>query len=155
MANWVFSTVYSEMQSWENEKDSLMNLRLSRILYPEGNGYRYETGGMLGNLRSLTNDRIRKFHKDMYQPRNLCLSIVGDVDKDQLFKVLNTFESNILEEIPSLSSPFKRPWVNTDSIVTLQRSMVEEVSFPEDDESVGAIDITFLGPPCTYILEGE
>ena len=143
------------MQSCESEMDSLMNLRLARVLYPEGNGYRYETGGMLESLRSLTNDRIRKFHKDMYQPRNLCLSIVGDVNKDQLFKVLNIFESSILEEIPALSSPFKRPWVDTDSTVALQRSSIEEISFPEDDESVGSVSITFLGPSCTAALHGK
>ena len=134
---------------------SVANLCLARTLYPEGNGYRYETGGMLGSLRSLTNDRIREFHKDMYQPKNLCLSIIGDVDKDQLFKILNNFESSILEEIPALNGPFQKPWSDSSSLTSLEKSCVEKVSFPEDDESVGSISLSFLGPSCTDVLKSK
>ena len=142
------------MQNWENERDSLANLRLARTLYPEGSGYRYETGGLLGNLRILSNNRIKEFHKDMYQPRNLCLCVIGDADKDHLFKILNTFETGILEEVPSISSPFKRPWVDTESAVTLQQTQVEKLNYPQDDESMGALGIALIGPPCTDISKG-
>ena len=142
------------MQSCENERDSLGDLRMARTLYPEGNGYRYETGGMLGNLRTLTNDRVKKFHKDMYQPKNLCLCIIGDADKDQLFEILNEFETNIAEDVPSATAPFRRPWFDTDSTASLEHSSIQKISFPEDDESVGALFIAFLGPPCTDILQG-
>lgn len=67
------SVVYSEMQGVQNNQGELMELQARRLLYPEGNGFRYETGGMMEHLRVLTADRIRQFHKEMYQPKNLCL----------------------------------------------------------------------------------
>ena len=68
--------VYSEMQAVENTASELMELRSKRIIYEEGIGFRYETGGMMEPLRVLSPDRIRDFHREMYQPKNLCPSSV-------------------------------------------------------------------------------
>jgi Zn-dependent M16 (insulinase) family peptidase len=100
--------VYSEMQGIQNTGGELMDLQARRLLYPEGIGYRYETGGMMEQLRVLTADRIRAFHKEMYQPKNLCLVLVGEVDHDNLLDILDDFESSILDDIPPPEAPFKR-----------------------------------------------
>lgn len=100
--------VYSEMQSVENSGPEIMDLKARRLLYNKNIGFRYETGGMPGALRSLTADRIREFHKEMYQPRNLCLVIVGETDHNDLLQKLDTFEDSIAADIPSLNAPFKR-----------------------------------------------
>ena len=71
--------VYSEMQGVQNTQESLMNEKAVKMLYPDGIGFRYETGGKMDALRVLTADRIRQFHKDMYQPNNLCLVSIGEV----------------------------------------------------------------------------
>lgn len=144
--------VYSEMQGVQNTADELIDLRAKRIVYPKGNGFRYETGGMLEQLRELTADRIRDFHREMYQPKNLCLALFGEVDHDHLLKILNAFESTILEDIPSPSAPFKRPWVDSEQTPPLEKSIIEIVEFPEEDESSGQIDIMFLGPHCSDTL---
>ena len=60
------------------------------------------------NLRVLTADRIRAFHKEMYQPKNLCLVLVGEVDEDHLLQILDDFEDGVLDDIPKPSAPFKR-----------------------------------------------
>ena len=39
--------VYSEMQGVQNDQQELMELRARRLMYPEGNGFRYETGKIL------------------------------------------------------------------------------------------------------------
>lgn len=57
--------VYSEMQGVQNNQTELMELAARRTLYPEGDGFRYETGGMMENLRVLTADRIRMFHSTL------------------------------------------------------------------------------------------
>lgn len=100
--------VYSEMQGVQNTGSELMDLEARRLLYPANVGFRYETGGMMEQLRVLTADRIRAFHKEMYQPKNLCLVLVGEVDHDNLLEILEEFEGGILDEIPSLDAPFKR-----------------------------------------------
>ncbi|KAI9739538.1 MAG: hypothetical protein M1834_006254 [Cirrosporium novae-zelandiae] len=138
--------VYSEMQALQNDQDELMELKNQRLLYPEGVGFRYETGGMMEQLRVLTAERIREFHREMYQPKNLCLVIVGEVDHENLLVVLDKFEDTILDYVPKPDSPFKRPWVDSKQAFPLDKTIVEIVHFPEEDESKGEILISFLGP---------
>lgn len=100
--------VYSEMQGLQSNSAELMDIRARRLLYPENVGFRYETGGMVEALRVLTADRIRQFHKAMYQPRNLAVIVVGEVDQDALISILDKFEDSIQDSIPPLDSPFTR-----------------------------------------------
>jgi hypothetical protein len=100
--------VYSEMQALQYSSTELMDLRARRLLYPENVGFRYETGGMMEALRVLTPERIRQFHKVMYQPRNLAVIIVGEVDHDNLLDILEKFEESIKDVIPPMSSAFQR-----------------------------------------------
>lgn len=138
--------VYSEMQARENNADLLMFSRAKRLLYPEGVGFRYDTFGVMDSLRVLTADRIRKYHQDVYQPKNLCVIIVGEVEHSHLLYVLENFENTILDSVPKLEAPFPRPWINSKQISPLQRSIIEIVEFPDEDESSGQITISFFGP---------
>ncbi|KAH7984351.1 hypothetical protein HPB52_019694 [Rhipicephalus sanguineus] len=49
--------VYCEMQARENTGESLCMLNLLRTLYPAPCGYRYETGGLMRNLRESTDNQ--------------------------------------------------------------------------------------------------
>ncbi|KAL2351715.1 zinc metalloprotease [Cryomyces antarcticus] len=138
--------VYSEMQGVQNDQSELMSLQARRLMYPEGNGFRYETGGMMEQLRVLTADRIREFHREMYQPKNLCLVLIGEVDHQNMLEILEKFEDGILDEVPAISAPFKRPWVESDKTPALKKTIVDIVHFPEDDESSGEVMVGFLGP---------
>ncbi len=149
------SVVYSEMQGVQNQPFELMDLQARRLLYPEGIGFRYETGGMMEKLRVLTSDRIREFHREMYQPKNLCLVIIGEVDRENLLQILEEFESTILDKVPALDAPFKRPWVDSKSVPKLTESIIETVKFPEEDESSGELIIGFFGPNCNDPVLGE
>ena len=141
--------VYSEMQGVQNTQSELMDLRARRLMYPEGIGFRYETGGMMEALRHLTADRIREFHRDMYQPKNLCLVLIGEVDHQNMLNILDEFEDTIINDIPPPDAPFKRPWIESKQAPPLQRTIIEKVTFPEEDESSGEISVGFLGPKCT------
>lgn len=138
--------VYSEMQSSQNDSLHRADLCCRRLLYPAGVGFRYETGGMMENLRVLTPDRIREFHREMYQPKNLCLIITGEIDHENLCAVLDKLEDTIMDIIPSPCAPFKRPWIDSLQAPPLENSTVERVDFPEEDETYGEIEIRFLGP---------
>lgn len=100
--------VYSEMQGVQNTGGEIMDIKARQLLYPKEVGFRYETGGLMEALRVLTPDRIREFHKEMYQPKNLCLVLVGEVDQENLLHILDDFEDGIINDIPPLSAPFKR-----------------------------------------------
>jgi Zn-dependent M16 (insulinase) family peptidase len=140
--------VYSEMQGVQNTQEELMELQARRLLYPDGDGFRYETGGMMEQLRVLSPKRIRQFHKDMYQPKNLCLVLMGEVDHQDLLNILDNFETGILQFVPKIDSPFQRPWTDSKRTPLLTNTVVDTVEFPEDDESVGEIIIGFFGPDC-------
>lgn len=140
--------VYSEMQALQYSSNELMDLRARRLLYPENVGFRYETGGMMEALRVLTPDRIREFHKAMYQPQNLAVVIVGEADHQSLLEILDEFEESIKDDLPAVTTPFKRPFVDSPAPPPLKETIVETVEFPEEDESTGEVAVAFFGPSC-------
>ena len=147
--------VYSEMQGVQNTQSMISDVKANRLMYPEGVGFRYETGGLMENLRVLTADRIRKFHREMYQPKNLCLVIMGEVDHNDLLDIVDNFESTITDIIPKPDAPFKRPWVETSRAPPLEQTILETVEFPEEDESVGEVMVRFLGPDCNDVVSSQ
>lgn len=140
--------VYSEMQAVQSNSGEIMELKARRTLYPENVGFRYETGGMTEALRKLTPERIRQFHRDMYQPRNLCLVIVGEANQEQLLEILDEFEESIKDDIPPMDAPFKRPWIDSAQPPELKETVITTADFPEEDESMGEILVGFFGPDC-------
>lgn len=138
--------VYSEMQGRQNLQDDLMELQMRRLIYPEGYGFRYETGGRVEALRVLTAERIRQFHRAMYQPKNLRLVLIGEVDHANLLEILDKFEDEIGDDVPSYNEPFTRPWSNSTLTSGLTKTTVDIVEFPEEDESTGEIQIGLVGP---------
>lgn len=143
------SVVYSEMQGRENLQGDLMDLQLRQLLYPEGDGFRYETGGLTPALRVLTAERIRQFHKDTYQPKNIRVVLIGEVNHSELLDILDKFEDQIVDKVPTYDAPFKRPWVDSKRTPPLTKTTVDTVEFPEEDESTGEVQIAFLGPQAT------
>lgn len=141
--------VYAEMQGVQNNQGELMDLKSKRLLYPEGVGFRYETGGMMEQLRVLTAERIRDFHKEMYQPKNLCVIIIGAVNHENLLDVLDKFEDTIVDDVPEYDAPFTRPWVQSKQAPALGKTSTETVEFPEEDESMGEISESF--PRCVFL----
>jgi len=146
--------VYSEMQGVQNASEELIDLRMRRLMYPEGNGFRYETGGMMEQLRVLPVDRIRQFHKLMYQPKNLRLVLTGEVDRDELLQILDAFEESIMDDIPPPDAPFQRPWTESGPTPPISEIVVSTVPFPEEDESMGEIMVGFRGPRFNDHLAG-
>ncbi|KAI1818095.1 Metalloenzyme, LuxS/M16 peptidase-like protein [Poronia punctata] len=144
--------VYSEMQAVQHTSSELMDIKARRLLYPENVGFRYETGGMMEALRVLTPEKIRDFHRTMYQPRNMCIIIAGEVDHENLLQILDTFEQSIEADIPPVDAPFRRPWIDSAQPPPLKETVVETVEFPEEDESVGDIVVGFFGPSAVDIV---
>ncbi|KAK3359402.1 Metalloenzyme, LuxS/M16 peptidase-like protein [Lasiosphaeria hispida] len=141
--------VYSEMQALQYSSTELMDLRARRLLYPKNVGFRYETGGMMEALRVLTPERIRAFHKAMYQPRNLAIIVVGETDHQNLLEILDEFEESIKDDVAPPTGKFKRPFVESPQPPPLKETIIETVEFPEEDESTGEIIVAFFGPSCT------
>lgn len=87
--------VFSEMDAIESQSWFVTMLEKQRLMFPEGSGYRSETGGLTPNLRQISNDEIRKFHKDAYSPDNLCLIVSGNVPEDELLKIVQEWDDTL------------------------------------------------------------
>lgn len=56
--------VYNELQGRESAAEELSGLAIARALFPEGCGYRYESGGTKEAVRSFCSpDRVREYHQ--------------------------------------------------------------------------------------------
>ncbi|KAK9896120.1 zinc metalloprotease [Cystobasidium minutum MCA 4210] len=144
--------VYSEMQGVENRAARRMRRIMRDTLFPKGNGYRSETGGLTGALRVLDMDQIRKYHSSYYLPHNLCLFVTGKLDLGKLLRVLTDQVEPTIERKQQVNGRqtegWKRPWVETPSIVPskLEADKVVTSDFPEQDESIGEVTVNWIGP---------
>ncbi|KDQ63640.1 hypothetical protein JAAARDRAFT_29668 [Jaapia argillacea MUCL 33604] len=148
--------VYSEMQGRENTSGDLMGIRMQRLLNPKGSGYRSETGGLMEALRVLTIEQIREYHKTYYVPHNLSLIVTGPLTHGTPH-LLSVLQSQIEPSILSSTSPspypypptppFPRPFISTPSAnrTPLKESVKQTIEFPEKDESVGEVIVSFMG----------
>lgn len=144
--------VFSEMDGIESQSWFMTMLEKQRLLFPEGSGYRSETGGLTSNLRVLTNDEIREFHKVMYSPENCCIIITGNIPSDELLDLMEKFDSNL----PASTVDRKRPFVDTPaSQIPISLSTIKEktIKFPEADESQGEIVFAWITKPYVNHLE--
>ncbi|OLL24900.1 hypothetical protein NEOLI_001494 [Neolecta irregularis DAH-3] len=128
--------VFSEMQGRENTSVSLMAAANQRALYPEGNGYRSQTGGLMEALGKLDNETIRAFHKKAYVSRNLSVIVIGKLDHSQLLQAVQPLDEELA----------KRPWVDSAPTEDLATSVLRTVEFPDRDESMGDVRIGWFGP---------
>lgn len=135
--------VFSEMQGIESQSWFISFLKMQQTLYAKDSGYSSETGGLMSELRHLTNDQIKEFHKSMYRPDNLCVVITGSVDESELLHIMEDFD-NELSPLPSV--PNKRPFVDSKHDFPLTETIINEVEFPDKDESMGELLIAWIGP---------
>ncbi|KAI5124638.1 hypothetical protein M0805_004247 [Coniferiporia weirii] len=145
--------VYSEMQGRENTPADLMKLRMQRLLYPKSSGYRSEVGGLMEALRSLSVQQIREYHAKYYVPHNLSLIVAGKFvsgTESLLSVVQNKVEPTLVASgynKGSRPSGWVRPFVETPSADRIPfENQADTVEFPEKDETVGELFITYVGP---------
>ncbi|XP_064477916.1 uncharacterized protein C05D11.1-like [Ornithodoros turicata] len=135
--------VFCEMQARENTADSRCMLHLLRVMFPEGCGYHYETGGLLKQLRgSTTNKKVRTYHRAFYRPENLCIVVTGNVTATELFTAIEPMELKIIRK--GSRTPFIRPW--QDTVPPLAAGVDMVVKYPSDIVGHGVVYVAFRGP---------
>lgn len=140
--------VYSEMQSVENEDESVVTRALHRAMYSDVEcGYRYETGGIMKNLRTSTSyQKVCDYHKKFYRPDNMAIIVAGQIDDKELIDVLNNFEKKLLTKNPERLKLSERPF--SKPISPLTENIEQTVYFPCDEEktSNGLVQVAWRGP---------
>ena len=143
--------VYAEMQARGNQKYDVAELVVKRAIYPEGHPYRYETGGLVSQLRSLTAERIRDYHRSTYLPSKLTLILEGDIDRTDLFRLLDQWEDALETDRPDMITlPHERSLLagqpGTFSPPKLKGDVIV-ARFGDSDESSGEIQLIYNAPP--------
>mmetsp|Transcript_12678 Transcript_12678/g.26729 ORF Transcript_12678/g.26729 Transcript_12678/m.26729 type:complete len:1186 (+) Transcript_12678:92-3649(+) len=172
--------VYCEMQGRENSEGSLVDRVIMSLLYPDQTdkppytcGYSAETGGKMANLRTLTVDKVRRYHEEYYTPDNTILILTGNVKQDDFFVALDEVEALVIQRKgvlgekdatePLAGKRVGRPWINSPlptmnvntpgvySPYDSENGVAESgtplaVTFPSEDESRGTISIAWRGP---------
>ena len=148
--------VYCEMQGRENKDGSLVDRAVLSLLYPSG-GYSAETGGMLANLRTLTNAQVRRYHAENYRPSNTLFVVSGTASESEFISALEIVDARIRAK-PVPPPAERRPWsaavapmvpangvLSPPLVATADAPRV--LCFPSDDESVGTVSMAWRGPP--------
>ncbi|CAH2066403.1 unnamed protein product, partial [Iphiclides podalirius] len=139
--------VYCEMQGRENSADSRCEIRMLRAMYPNS-GYSSETGGIMENLRTSTNNtKVRNFHKKFYRAENLTIILTGQIADHDVFKALSVVEDDII--VKREKEPLEewvKPW-QTVPPAPLYGEYTEQ--WPADTEDCGQVLFGWRGPLLT------
>jgi len=104
---------------------------------------------------------VRDYHRQYYVPHNLSLIITGKMSKGTP-SILSVLQEQVEPSIVSHKQNhgprpvgWKRPFVETPSAnrPPIAKSRQEAVTFPEKDQSLGELIISYLGPPPSEFLE--
>ena len=78
-----------ELEQQRSEPDFLGNEKLHQVLY--GNFPASVVSATPDSVKKATVEDLKKFHDEYYAPNNAVLAIVGDLDPDQAFALVNKY----------------------------------------------------------------
>ncbi|KAE9556543.1 hypothetical protein FO519_000237 [Halicephalobus sp. NKZ332] len=138
--------VFSELQGCEHDPDEITDRSLRQYIYPEGNPFRYSSGGTVDGVRYTCNvEAVRKFHKDQYILPNMSLVVMCPDSPDNvplILEVLKAFEDS--QDDPSLNSMVFRPFRDID-VPTVYPDDHVKILFPST-ENTGVFFSFWQGP---------
>lgn len=103
---------------------------------------------------------VREYHASSYVPQNLTLIVVGrSLNPHKLLATLDekTIPTIVAHKQANGPKPkgWKRPFVESSTAShppSITKDIVEVVEFPEKDESVGELMLSWIGPPIDDFL---
>ncbi|KAF0978723.1 hypothetical protein FDP41_002543 [Naegleria fowleri] len=128
--------VYNEMLGRENSPDELIYNLFNEVMYDGSEGYQYNYGGKVANLRELTVEKVRKFHHEYYSPKNFNIIVVGNTTPEELIDAVQPMEQKILS-LTKIEDPMSEFTVWKTPLPPLTQSVTKEIVYPSDDETSG------------------
>jgi zinc protease len=78
-------------QNYENRPYGLAGMAISEALFPPDHPYHWLTIGSADDLRAMQLDDVREFFATYYHPANASLSLAGDIDADEGFRLAELY----------------------------------------------------------------
>jgi zinc protease len=69
-------------------------------LFPKGHPYSWDVIGEMADLQNATVEDVKAFHKKFYSPNNATLVIAGDINKDEVKKLVEKYFAEIPGGVP-------------------------------------------------------
>jgi Zn-dependent M16 (insulinase) family peptidase len=128
--------VYAEMAARQDKDWSRMWRAGLRSMYGD-TVFSNESGGLLEDLRSLTNEKIREFHERYYRLDNMMVCITGSIQPTEIFDALDPWMDEWAPSSPMPERPFAQAMAELKPVTS---TSTVEILFPDgDDESPGSI----------------
>ncbi|MCL2295051.1 MAG: insulinase family protein [Spirochaetes bacterium] len=128
--------VYNEMKGAYSDHNSILSEWSSRTLFPD-TSYRFDSGGMPEDIKTLEYLEFLEFHKKNYHPSNCKIFLYGNIESE---KQLDFIDKNFL-------SFFEKAEKNSSAKMQKHFSepvYLEKYSFSEDAEGTTSITVNWL-----------
>ena len=108
-------------QNYENRPYGLAGMALVSELYPPEHPYHWLTIGAAEDIRSAHIDDVRAFFQTYYHPQNASLSLAGDVDVDDAFRLAEEYFGSLPAGVkPAVAVPQAPPLRTAESRLVLE-----------------------------------
>jgi zinc protease len=88
------TVIISELQGGENDPDQLLDDEVTATAF-HAHPYRHPTLGWVEDLRAMTRDDLYDHYRHFYVPNNATLVVVGRVDADDVFRLVEKYFGRI------------------------------------------------------------
>jgi zinc protease len=88
------TVIISELQGGENDPEQLLDTEVTAAAF-KAHSYRHPTIGWLSDLQSMTRDDLYGYYRQYYVPNNATLVVVGDVESDQVLRLVEAHFNGI------------------------------------------------------------
>lgn len=113
----------SEVEEIANQPFIYAYAQLREILYEDDHPYGRMLSGTKESLEKLSLDEIRSLHLAYFQPQNVYLAIVGDVEPENTIKLVSDIFGALPKgESTSFSYPFYHPLIHSEAKVIERQS---------------------------------
>jgi len=78
--------ILADLREMDDDTGYVASQRFRELLYPASHPYHHRASGTVASVSALTRDHLESFYRRYYDPRNLTVFVVGDMDPGAAFE---------------------------------------------------------------------
>ncbi|KAJ3434493.1 presequence protease [Anaeramoeba flamelloides] len=120
--------VFNEEKMTESTSDEILEREVKKLLYKD-TPFEYESGGLTNEIRNVTLEQVKKYHKSYYLPQNMVMFFSGTISPNDVFQSLEEIENKILNKTQKIQ-PLTFPLNPRMEMAFKQNSCTKTIKFP-------------------------